>query len=148
MPHTAIAERYVDAPVREVYNQWTLFEEFPRLLTGVISVDQINDKLIHWKVNVGGVEREFDAEITDQVPDQHIAWRSISGPMHAGAITFTPDDQNTYVRIVLEWEPEGFMEKAGAVLSLDSVQLERDLNTFAEFIEERGRAEGGWRGSI
>ena len=68
----------IDAPVQKVYNQWTQFEEFPKFMEGVTEVRQLDDKRLHWKAEIGGQEREWDAEIYEQVPDQRIAWRSIS----------------------------------------------------------------------
>lgn len=139
----------VDVPISAVYNQWTQFEEFPRFMSGVDSVAQLDDAHLHWRVSVGGVEREFDAEITEQHPDERVAWHSTDGPTHAGVVTFhrlSPD--RTRVNLQLEWEPEGFVEHAGAVLQLDDLQVARDLERFKELIEAQGMESGGWRGDI
>ena len=79
----------VDVPVRAAYDQWTQFETFPHFLGGVERITQLDDKHTHWKVKVGGVEREFDAEITEQHPDERVAWNSTGGDTeHAGVVTF------------------------------------------------------------
>lgn len=148
MSTTLQAERDIDVPVRIAYNQWTQFEDFPHFLSGVVETRQVDDAHVHWRVNVGGVEREFDTEITTQEPDRCIAWRSTSGPLHAGEVRFSSDGATTHVKLTMEWEPEGFVEHAGAALGVDNLQVSRDLDRFAEFIEERGAATGGWRGSI
>src|SRR5438132_13542902 len=86
----ATIEKSVDVnmPLRTVYNQWTQFEEFPKFMEGVSEVRQLDDKRLHWKAEIGGQEREWDAEITEQIPDKRIAWRSISGKKNAGVVTF------------------------------------------------------------
>ena len=77
----ATIEKSVDVsvPLRTVYDQWTQFEEFPKFMEGVTEVQQLDDKRLHWKAQIGGQEREWYAEIYEQIPDQRIAWRSISG---------------------------------------------------------------------
>lgn len=149
MSTTLTASIDVDAPVRVAYNQWTQFESFPEFLGGVDSVTQIDDALTHWKVSIGGIHREFDADISDQVPDQHVAWRSVGEVMHRGRVVFTPKDPDTTrIDLEIEWEPEGFVEKAGAALQLDDMQVKSDLKRFKEYIEDRGRSTGAWRGEI
>jgi uncharacterized membrane protein len=139
----------VDVPVSTVYNQWTQFEEFPQFMTGVESITQQDDEHLHWTVSIGGVEREFDAEITEQHADERIAWRSTEGPQHAGVVTFhrLADDQ-TRVTLQMDWEPEGFVEKAGAALQIDDMQIARDLRKFKEIIEAQGTESGAWRGDV
>ena len=139
----------VEASVREVYNQWTQFEDFPRFMEGVEEVRQIDDKHLYWRAKIGGVEREWHAEIVDQVPDQRIAWRGVTGVAPSGAVLFEPlPDGRTEVTLRLRYEPEGVAENVGSALGLLGARVEGDLKRFKEFIEERGRATGGWRGEI
>lgn len=139
----------VAVPISTAYDQWTRFESFPEFLGGVEQVDQIDDTHLHWKVKIGGVEREFDAEVTEQHPDERVAWRSTDGTTHAGVVTFHRiDDASTRVALQLDWEPEGLVEKAGAALQVDDVQIGRDLDRFKTYVEEHGADGAGWRGDV
>ena len=140
----------VDVPVDKAYNQWTQFETFPQFLSFVQSIDQVDDTHNHWKVKVGGVEREFDAEITEQHPEERVAWTSTSGEAkHAGVVTFHRlEDARTRVMIQIDWEPGGIVEKAGAALGFDDRQVKADAKKFKEFIESRGSETGAWRGDV
>ncbi len=140
----------VDVPVSIAYNQWTQFESFPNFLSFVRSIEQIGDTLTHWKVRIAGVEREFDAEITEQLPDERVAWKSLGGDVrHAGVVTFHRlSDASSRVAVQLDWEAEGIVEKAGALLGIDSASVKSDLKKFKEFIEGRGAETGAWRGSV
>ena len=105
----------VDAPISRVYNLWTQFESFPTFMSGIERIDQLTDTRLHWKVKIAGVEREFDATVTEQVPDERVAWKSVDGEEHAGVVTFHRlDPDRTRVAVQLDWEPQGFVEKAGA----------------------------------
>jgi uncharacterized membrane protein len=139
----------VDVPVRTAYNQWTQFEEFPRFMEGVESVRQLDDKRLHWKASVAGKVKEWDAEITEQTPDQRVAWTSRSGPWNAGAVTFhTLSDRRSKVMLQLDYDPEGVVETVGDALGFVSMRVKGDLQRFKEFVESRGRETGAWRGEI
>jgi len=139
----------VAVPVRTAYDQWTQFEEFPRFMGGVQEVKQLGPALTHWVAEVGGVKREWDAAILEQVPDTKVAWAATSGATNAGAVHFIPVDAGrTIVRLVLDYEPEGVVEKAGDALGLVERRAKADLEKFKEFIEARGQATGGWREGV
>lgn len=140
----------VDVPVDTAYNQWTQFEEFPQFLSFVESITQSDDTHTHWKVKIGGAEREFDAEITEQHPDERVAWNSVGGEEnHAGVVTFHRlSDTTTRVTVQLDWEPTGLAEKAGALLGVDDRAVKSDLENFKTFIESRGTETGAWRGDV
>lgn len=139
----------IDTDVRTAYNQWTQFEEFPRFMEGVEEVRQIDDTHLHWKVDIAGVDREFDAEITEQKPDQRIAWRSRSGVDQGGVVTFHPlNDDQTRVTLQMNFEPEDAAEKIGDMVGVVSARTKGDLERFKEFIEERGQETGAWRGEV
>ncbi|HUH07823.1 MAG TPA: SRPBCC family protein [Egibacteraceae bacterium] len=147
----ATVEKTIDInqPVSTVYNQWTQFEEFPNFMKGVEDVRQVSDDRLHWKADIAGVDREWDAEIIDQVPDQVIAWKAIGEVRNDGRITFDPLGENlTRVRAVFHYEPEGFAEKAADALNMIDNRVEGDLKRFKEFIEQRGHETGAWRGEI
>lgn len=139
----------VDVPVRTAYDQWTQFESFPEFMEGVEEVTQINPTRTHWRTEIGGVTREFDAEITEQVPDRLIAWRAVDGPDQGGEVTFAPSDAGgTTIVLELDYEPEGFAEKAGDKLGLVKHRIKGDLKRFKEFIERTGTETGAWRGEV
>jgi uncharacterized membrane protein len=139
----------VDVPVRTAYNQWTQFEEFPRFMEGVREVKQLNDKRLHWRAEIGGKEKEWDAEITEQVPDSRIAWRSVTGTPNAGVVTFHRlSDNSTKVMTQIAYTPEGMVENVGDAIGVVEQRVEGDLKRFKEFIESRGQETGAWRGTI
>jgi len=139
----------VHVPVHTAYNQWTQFETFPRFMEGVEEIRQLDDKRIHWRANVGGKVKEWDAVITEQVPDQRIAWRNTTGAANAGVVTFHRlNDNTTRVMLQLEYEPEGVVENVGDVIGVVSLRVKGDLERFKQFIEERGSETGAWRGKI
>lgn len=140
----------VDVPVNTAYNQWTQFESFPKFLDEVESITQTGDTHTHWKVKVGGIEREFDAEITEQHPDERVAWTSTGGETeHAGAVTFHKlAEATTRVTVQIDWEPEGLVEKLGSLVGAGSHAVKKDLKNFKEFIENQGSETGAWRGDV
>jgi len=140
----------VDVPVSVAYNQWTQFESFPHFMGGVESITQVDDTHSHWVTNVAGVTREFDTEITEQHPDERIAWHSVGGDTkHAGVVTFHRlSDNQSRVMIQIDWEPEGFVEKVGAAVNVDDRQVHADAQKFKEFVESGAGRPEGWRGDV
>lgn len=139
----------VHVPVRTAYDQWTQFESFPQFMGGVDSITQLDDTHTRWKTSIGGVEREFDAEIIEQHPDHRVAWRSTDGTTHAGVVTFHRiEDDVTRLMVQIDWQPAGLAERAGAVVGADDAQVKADLKRFKEFIESRGVESGAWRGEV
>ena len=136
----------VNVPVAVAYEQWTRFETFPRFMSGVREIRRIDGGRTHWVTEIAGVQREFDAEITDLRPGERVAWRSIGGEVeHTGVVTFESlDASQTRVTVVLDWTPQGLAEKAGSALGLDDIQVRADLQRFKEFVEDtRVPAEAG-----
>jgi uncharacterized membrane protein len=139
----------INLPVRTVYNQWTQFEEFPAFMEGVKEVRQLDDAHLHWCAEIAGKDVEWDAEITEQIPDQRISWRSLDGKPNAGVVSFHKlNDGSTRVMLQMDYDPEGVAENAGDAVGLVSHRLEGDLERFKEFLESRGSETGGWRGTI
>ncbi|MGI8681352.1 MAG: SRPBCC family protein [Mycobacteriales bacterium] len=139
----------VNVPISTVYNQWTQFEDFPQFMGGVQQVTQLDDRRLHWVAEIGGVKREWNATILEQVPDQKIAWAATEGATNAGAVYFTPvGAAATSVRLSLEYEPEGLVERVGDKLNIVEKRAQADLEKFKEFIESSGYATGAWRGSV
>jgi uncharacterized membrane protein len=139
----------VNVPLSTAYNQWTQFEDFPKFMTGIKAVRQIDDKTLEWTAKLLGREQSWMAEISEQVPDQRIAWHSTSGQPNSGMVSFQRmDDNTTRVTLELEWDPEGVLENVGDILGFDDRQVRGDLERFKESIEGRGEESGAWRGEI
>jgi len=139
----------VDVPVRTAYDQWTQFETFPQFMEGVEEVRQTSETTLAWRTEIGGRTESWEAEITEQVPDQRIAWTSRTGAKNAGVVTFHPiDDATTRVMLQMEYEPETVVEQAGAALGVVGRRIKGDLKRFKEFIEAQGESTGAWRGSV
>jgi uncharacterized membrane protein len=139
----------VDVPVRTAYDQWTQFESFPEFMDGVESVKQLDDTRLAWAVEIGGVRRDFEAEITEQHPDERVAWRSLEQPHQAGVVTFHRlDPDTTRVTLQMEYDPVGFVETAGDGLQIVRTKVKRDLERFKGFVESRGGETGAWRGDV
>jgi uncharacterized membrane protein len=139
----------VQVPVRTAYNQWTQFEEFPRFMEGVEQVRQLTDTELQWIAGIAGQRREWKAEITEQKPDERVAWTSREGSTTAGAVTFHRLGENeTRVMLQLEFEPDDAVEKAGDVTGFVKSQVKGDLKRFKEFIEGQGQETGAWRGEV
>ncbi len=139
----------VAVPVTTAYNQWTQFEDFPRFMDGVAEVRQLDDKRLFWRAEIGGVEKTWEAEITEQRPDERIAWTNRSGATNAGVVTFhrlAPDQ--TRIMLQMDYDPEGFVENVGDFLGVASSRVSGDLERFKTFIEGRGQATGAWRGEV
>ncbi|WP_104043497.1 SRPBCC family protein [Arthrobacter sp. ZGTC412] len=139
----------VNVPVSTAYNQWTQFEEFPHFMGGVKSVTQLSDDRLEWVAEIGGIRRQWEAKILEQVPDRKVAWAATEGATNAGAIEFEDiGGGQTSLQLTLEYEPEGIIEKVGDKLNVVDRQAEADLQRFKEFIEDEGYASGAWRGSV
>jgi uncharacterized membrane protein len=139
----------VKVPVSTAYNQWTQFEEFPRFMEGVKSVTQIDDTHVRWVADVGGIEKWWDAEISEQRPDERVAWHATSGARNAGVVTFHRiDDETTRVTLQMDVDPEGPAENVGTALGVLGRRVKGDLERFKEYIERRGTESGAWRGEV
>ncbi len=139
----------VNVPLSTAYNQWTQFEDFPHFMEGVEEVRQLDDKRLFWRAEIGGVEKEWYADVVEQIPDTRIAWTSITGAPNAGVVDFhyiSPD--TTRVTLSIDYEPEGVIENLGSALGLVKSRMAKDLERFKNFIEARGVETGGWRGHV
>ena len=139
----------VNVPVRTAYNQWTQFEEFPKFMEGVQEVTQQDDIHLHWKAQIGGKDKHWNAVITEQRPDERIAWKSTDGARNAGVVTFHRlSDQKSKVMLQIDYEPEGAVENVGDAVGVVSMRVAGDLERFKSYIESRGRETGSWRGEV
>lgn len=147
----ASAEKSIDVhvPVSRVYNQWTQFESFPQFMEGVKSVEQIDDRRLRWRAEIAGSEENWEAEITEQVPDERIAWKSTTGSPNAGVVTFHRlSDEDTRVMLQLDYEPQGMVQRVGDMLGAVEHRVQGDLERFKEFLEAQGSETGAWRGEL
>jgi len=139
----------VDVPLSTAYNQWTQFEEFPRFMQDVEEVRQIDDTHLHWRAKIAGKPVEWDSEITTQIPDRRISWRSTSGPPNSGAVTFDRvADNRTRITLRMSYRAPGIAEKIGDALGAVRAELSGNLHRFADFIQSRQRETGAWRGTV
>ena len=140
----------LDVPVRAAYDQWTRFEEFPQFMKGVEEIRQIDDRHLHWVAELGGSRHEWDAEITEQLPDERVAWRNTDGKDNAGVVTFHKlSDTSSRVMVQIDFVPEGIKEKVGSAINAPDRQVKGDLERFKELVEAKGGPdEGGWRGEV
>lgn len=148
-PSSTEATIELDVPLSTAYNQFTQFEEFPQFMTSVQEVKQIDDKHLHWKATVAGKQKEWDAEITQQIPDRLIAWRSISGVPNEGRVSFQSlGASRTRVTLKMSYTPEDFVEQAGDAMGAVKIQAQQNLSRFKQLLESRGSETGAWRGQV
>ena len=139
----------VNVPIRTAYDQWTQFEQFPRFMEGVKEVRQLDDTHLHWVAEIAGVDKEWDAEISEQHPDERVAWHSTSGAPNAGVVTFHRlDDDSTRVTVQIDAEPDGVVETIGDWAGLLDRRVQGDLERFRDYIQGRGEPTGAWRGNV
>jgi uncharacterized membrane protein len=139
----------VAVPVRVAYDQWTQFESFPRFMDGIDRVVQVDDKTLEWTATIAGVVKHWRAEITEQQPDQVVAWRSVDGAQNDGRVTFKRlADDRTRVEVELDVEPEGVVEKTADALGVVERRVRGDLSRFRDYIESRAQPTGAWRGRV
>lgn len=130
----------VHAPLSDVYRQWTRFESFPDFMQGVEQVKQLDEKHLHWVAEIAGQTKEWDAEITEHVPDDHIAWRSTGGMSNSGTVFFRPKDaEHTVLTVQMTYEPESPIEKAAGAFGVLSRSIDADLQRFRDLMETQTR---------
>jgi uncharacterized membrane protein len=139
----------VDVPVRTAYDQWTQFESFPQFMEGVEKVEQLDDTTLRWAAEIAGQKRTWKAKITEQIPDERVAWTSIEGAKNAGVVTFHRlDADKTRVTLQVDVDPEGPVENIGDALGFVQRRAKGDLERFKQFIEGQGTETGAWRGTV
>ncbi|BBC31703.1 hypothetical protein SGFS_029970 [Streptomyces graminofaciens] len=130
---TVIEDIDVGAPVSDAYDQWMQFRDFERFAKGVVDVEQ-----------------EDETTITEQVPDERIAWTTEGEKATTkGVVTFHPLGENlTKVLLVLEYLPKGMVERVGGLVRPQGRRARLDLKLYRKFVMMRGEATGGSRGEI
>ena len=131
----------VEVPVHAAYAAWTQFEDFPHFMEGVEEVRRLDANRLHWTAEVAGHREEWDAEITEQLPDERVAWKATSGQVNAGVVTFHRlEERRSRVMVQLDWASDGMVEKLGDMLGMDDRRVRGDLERFKEMIE-RGQTD-------
>jgi uncharacterized membrane protein len=141
----------VQVPVQQAYNQWTQFEEFPKFMDGIRSVQQLDETHVQWVAEIGGASRQWTTEVTEQQPDEKIAWKTIDGEVkNDGVVTFEQVGPNqTRVNVEMDVEGESTMQNvAGDLLGVVKDQVHGDLERFKQLIERRDEETGAWRGEV
>jgi uncharacterized membrane protein len=141
----------VQVPVQQAYNQWTQFEEFPKFMDGIQSVQQLDETHVQWVAEIGGASRQWTTEVTEQQPDEKIAWKTIDGEVkNDGVVTFEQVGPNqTRVNVEMDVEGESTMQNvAGDLLGVVKDQVHGDLERFKQLIERRDEETGAWRGEV
>ncbi|MEU0395908.1 SRPBCC family protein [Streptomyces sp. NPDC006208] len=140
----------VGVPVREAYDQWTRYQDFPAFAKGVTSAAAADDTTSDWDLKVFWSNRSWKARTTEQIPDTRMAWTSEGAKgTTKGVVTFHAlGDTLTRVLLVIEYYPKGLFEKTGNIWRAQGRRVRLDLKNFARHISMRGEAENGWRGEI
>jgi len=133
----------VNVPVDVAYNQWTHFEEFPKFMQGVQEVRQLSPTRLYWRAEIFGKEKEWDAEIYEQIPEQRISWRSTGGAPNTGSVQFDPvGSDRTRISLSISYEPQTGLEKIGDALGILGFRIQGDLDRFKQYIEKQGVTAG------
>ncbi|MGC4951816.1 SRPBCC family protein [Actinomadura citrea] len=144
----------IGAPTRLVYDQWTQFQDYPSFMKKVVSVDQADDTKLNWKAKIFWSARTWESTIVEQVPDEHIVWRSKGPKGHVdGTVSFHELSPNlTRVLVVLEYHPQGLMERTGNIWRAQGRRARLELKHFRRYVMTNSlpRADEieGWRGEI
>jgi uncharacterized membrane protein len=149
-----IEEIDVGVPIDVAYNQWTQFQEFSGFMKKVHHVEQEEDTKVNFKAQVFWSHRTWEATILEQVPNERIVWRSKGEKGHVdGAVTFHELGPNlTRILVVLEYYPQGFMERTGNIWRAQGRRARLELKHFRRHVMTRTILEPeeveGWRGEI
>ena len=150
----------VNVDVTAAYDQWTRFDSFPQWMEGVASVDQMDDRRLHWVAKVRsefaaveGETREWDARITEQTRDKRISWERVGGrpdqEPDSGEASFEPLGESACrVTFAITWEPDGALETPSEVLAAVNQVVAADLARFKDLIEARPAGAGFLRDGI
>jgi uncharacterized membrane protein len=141
----------------ELYQFWRDFRNLPRFMQHLESVEETGNGRSHWVAKApGGTSVEWDAEITEDRPNELIAWHSLEGADvdNSGSVRFerAPGSHGTIVRVEIEYNPPGGVIGA-AIAKLfgeePGQQVQADLRRFKQVIEtgEVVRSEGSLQGT-
>ncbi|SCK51565.1 SRPBCC family protein [Streptomyces sp. WMMB 322] len=133
----------VEAPVAVSWALWSDVAEWPKFLSHVKDVVRIDNKSFSWWLSLPGAEKSFTAELTEFIPQERIAWRTTEGVEHAGVVTFHRlSDTTSRVTLQIEYNPQDFIERLGALTNLDSTLTNYDLGQFKRAAEKAAGGNG------
>ena len=138
---------YIEAPLDQVYAFWSNYENFPLFMSHVREVEDLGDGRSHWRVSgPGGVPIEWNATLTQQTPNEVIAWRSEGGSMleNAGIIRFGTSGTGTRVDLRFCYHPPagGAGQAVAELLGSDPrAKLNEDLGRMKSLLEATTRSE-------
>jgi uncharacterized membrane protein len=133
-------------PVRTVYDKWRKFEEFPRFMHGVKAVTQIDDTHVRWHGEIWGLDTPWEVEITEQLPDLRIAWRSTSGPVLSGEVRLEPlGPKYTRVYLRMSYEADDSLDRFADTVGVLKAQVHKSVEDFKRFIESAEPGNGASR---
>jgi uncharacterized membrane protein len=137
----------IERPPEELYRFWRNFENLPRVLSHIESVEVINDRLSHWVVKtipLGGAKVEWDAEVINEIDNELIGWRSLRGAdvENAGSVRLerTPDGRATELTVTMQYAPPGGRLGAWAAKLFGEDperKIDEDLRRFKESMESQ-----------
>ncbi|MEU9099125.1 SRPBCC family protein [Streptomyces sp. NPDC048361] len=126
----------VNAPLSVSWALWSDVTRWPAFLSHVRRVDPLGGQRFAWQLELPGADKNFVAELTEVIPEDRIAWRTVEGAEHAGVVTFHRlSDTTSRVTLQIEYDPKGFIEHLGALTNLDSVLANYDLGEFQKLAE-------------
>jgi uncharacterized membrane protein len=137
-------QRWTDVavPVATAYEKWTEFEEFPKFMHRVLSVERKDDNRVAWQEKIWFSKRQWEAEILENRKNDRIVWKTVQGTSHTGLISFHKlDDNLTRVMVTLDFHPSGMFEKMASGLRFAKRAVQADLARFKAYVE-LGEAEG------
>jgi uncharacterized membrane protein len=140
----------VNAPISDVFEFWSHYENFPRFMSRVREIRRVSDARSRWSVvGPAGVPVEWETEETVREPDRMIAWKTLPGAAvaHAGVVRFEPTAEGgTRVQVRIFYNPPGGAVGHGVavLLGIDPKQaMDDDLVRFKSLLEDgRTRAHG------
>jgi uncharacterized membrane protein len=139
----------VAVPVSVAYNAWTQFEDWPRFMHRLESVEQLDDSTVGFSAKIWGINRRFEADIVEQRPDERIEWNVRQGLAHTGVATFHRlSPRLTRIEVTVDVEPSGVIEKLARGMRFIKRAVRADLHRFKAYVELEEEAEGAWRGTI
>jgi uncharacterized membrane protein len=133
-------QRWTDVavPVDRAWEAWTDFEQYPKFMHRVLTVEQQDDDDEHvkWEEKIWFSKRQWEAEIVERNEGEFIAWKTIKGTSHAGVVSFHElDDRLTRVMVTMDFRPAGLLEKMASGLRFVKRAVQADLARFKSYVE-------------